>query len=258
MQHEEAYNDRQKGLTYKQIAEKYGVSVSAVKSWSNRYWKVATPNKKVATKPKKVATKVGAPKGNKNAVGHGAPKENNNALIHGLYSKYLPKETLEIVMEVQEASPIDILWSNIQIKFAAIIRAQQLMYVKDSDDHMEYEERLTATKYSEDGVEELNKVTTKRITSLEREEKFLNAQSRAMDTLTRMIKQYDELCRSPLATEEQKYRIDKLKTEVEVMRLKDDVEDTTDISPYINALEGRVEEAWMDAEADSETKATKA
>lgn len=248
MLHADAYKDRQKGLTYKEIAKKYGVTVSAVKSWANRYWKVATSNGKVATKRGKVATKkVGAPKGNKNAVGHGPPKQNSNALLHGLYSKYLPKETLEIVMEVQEASPIDILWSNIQIKFAAIIRAQQLMYVKDVDDHLEFEQMSSATSVGENSFSETDKKETKIITSLEREEKFLNAQSRAMDTLTRMIKQYDELCQSPLATEEQKYRIDKLKTEVEVMKLKDDVEEVQDITPYVNALSGRVEEAWSES-----------
>ena len=64
MQHEDAYRDKQNGMTYQKIADKYGVSVSTVKSWATRYWKVATKEKKVATKPKKVTTKVGAPKGN--------------------------------------------------------------------------------------------------------------------------------------------------------------------------------------------------
>lgn len=248
MQHEEAYNDRQKGLTYKQIAEKYGVSVSAVKSWSNRYWKVATPNKKVATKSKKVATKVGAPKGNRNAVGHGAPFKNQNATTHGLFAKYLPKETLAIVMDVQEANPLDILWGNIQLKYAAIIRLQNLMYVDSVADNISYRTTKTTTKVTDLGRETTASAEDHIISAVEREEKFIYAQARAMDTITRMIRQYEELCRSPLATEEQRYRINKLKTEVEVMRLKDEVEDTTDISPYINALEGRVEEAWEDEE----------
>lgn len=48
---ESARVDRDNGMTYKAIAEKYNVSVSAVKSWASRKWN------KVATKPKKVATK---------------------------------------------------------------------------------------------------------------------------------------------------------------------------------------------------------
>lgn len=57
-----AKQDYLDGMKYKDIAAKYDVSISAVKSWKSRYWsddKVATkPTKKVATKKEKVATKV--------------------------------------------------------------------------------------------------------------------------------------------------------------------------------------------------------
>lgn len=43
--YEDAFGDYQKGLKYKEIAEKYGVSISTVKSWKSRYW----PQEKVAT-----------------------------------------------------------------------------------------------------------------------------------------------------------------------------------------------------------------
>ncbi|WP_270340074.1 terminase small subunit [Leuconostoc mesenteroides] len=54
--YEEAEQDYLSGLKYKDIADKYGVSISTVKSWKSRYWKsddIATKDKKVA----KVATK---------------------------------------------------------------------------------------------------------------------------------------------------------------------------------------------------------
>lgn len=54
---DKAFADYQAGMKYKEIAEKYGVSVSAVKSWATRYWKVATKGKKLQPKRKKVATK---------------------------------------------------------------------------------------------------------------------------------------------------------------------------------------------------------
>ncbi|MBA2232328.1 hypothetical protein H1D35_22705, partial [Escherichia coli K-12] len=60
-------------MKYKDIAEKYGVSLSAVKSWATRHWKKKGCNQKT----KKVATKKkGAPVGNKNATG---PPRNKNA-----------------------------------------------------------------------------------------------------------------------------------------------------------------------------------
>lgn len=58
---DEAKQDYLAGMKYKEIAEKYDVSLSTVKSWKSRYWsdktKVATSDKKVATKSQKVATK---------------------------------------------------------------------------------------------------------------------------------------------------------------------------------------------------------
>lgn len=94
---ERAYQDYLSGMKYKDIADKYEVSLSAVKSWAARYWNNGKGNKKVATKKKKGRNQkerklqpkpVGAPKGNKNAVGNngGAPIGNTNALRHGGYS----------------------------------------------------------------------------------------------------------------------------------------------------------------------------
>ncbi|MDF7636938.1 terminase small subunit [Leuconostocaceae bacterium ESL0958] len=58
---DDARQDYLAGMKYKDIAEKYDVSLSTVKSWKSRYWsdetKVATSDKKVATKTEKVATK---------------------------------------------------------------------------------------------------------------------------------------------------------------------------------------------------------
>lgn len=54
-----AFLDYQNGMKYKEIAEKYGVSLSAVKSWASRYWKndCDRKNKKLQPRQKKVATK---------------------------------------------------------------------------------------------------------------------------------------------------------------------------------------------------------
>ena len=85
--------------------------------------------------------KHGGQPGNKNAVGHGAPKRNRNAEKFGFFSKYLPEETVSIIQEMP-ADPLDVLWDQIQIAYAAIIRAQQIMYVRDRDD-------LTTTQIQE-------------------------------------------------------------------------------------------------------------
>ncbi|MCM6765884.1 terminase small subunit [Weissella paramesenteroides] len=59
--YEEAKQDYLSGLKYKDIADKYGVSISTVKSWKSRYWKnddIATKDKQVAKNVAKVAQKI--------------------------------------------------------------------------------------------------------------------------------------------------------------------------------------------------------
>ncbi len=78
--------------------------------------------------------KKGAPLNNKNAVGHGAPAKNKNAEKHGFFSKYLPEETLGIMEEIETKKPLDILWDQIMLQYAAIIRAQRIMHVESKEE----------------------------------------------------------------------------------------------------------------------------
>lgn len=206
--HKTAEQDYMAGMKYKEIAEKYGVSLNTVKSWKQRHgWE----RKKGAHKPKRVHTnKGGAPKGNKNAVGNrggpGGPPGNDKAVTHGFFRKFLPAESLEIMEQLQTRSPLDIVWDNIMIQYTAIIRAQQIMYVRDRDDK-------TVEKIEEkDGnvIGERWEVQQ----AWDKQATFLQAQSRAMGTLQSLIKQYDELLKTELATEEQKARIEVLKAKV--------------------------------------------
>ena len=124
--YEAAEKDYKKFLPYKDIAEKYGVSIETVKSWRKRYgWKRA----KTKPKPKK---KIGAPFGNKNAMGNsgGPPIGSQNALKHGLFAKYLPLDMIGVIEDIETITPIEILWGNICIKYAAIIRAQKIMFIE--------------------------------------------------------------------------------------------------------------------------------
>lgn len=150
----------------------------------------------------------GAPKGNDNAVGHGAPEQNKNAEKFGFFSKYLPEETVSIIQQMP-TDPLDILWDQIQIAYAAIIRAQQIMYVRDKDDKTI--ERIGIKKGKISGEEwEVQQAWDKH-------GEFMKSQARAQAELRGMIKQYDELLHKnwDLATEEQKARITALKAKVE-------------------------------------------
>lgn len=183
--HELAFEDYKKGLKYKEIAVKYGVSVSAVKSWASRYWKKEKGCNQKGTQPQKVATRnKGGQPGNNNAVGHGAPEKNKNAETHGFFSKYLPEETFSIIREMP-TDPLDVLWDQIQIAYAAIIRAQKIMYVQDKND-----KTIEKVGEKEGNVfEERWEVQQ----AWDKQANFLKAQSRAQAELRSMIKQYKEL-----------------------------------------------------------------
>ncbi|HBG5300184.1 TPA: hypothetical protein KQG25_004053 [Clostridioides difficile] len=205
-----AHEDYLKGLKYKKIAEKHNVSLSTVKSWATRYWK-----QKGCNQSKKVATKKrGAPIGNKNATG---PPGNKNAEKFGFFSKYLPEETRELMQEISIKDKFDILWEQITIQYAAIIRAQKIMYVKDKEEMIKELKKHESTENGE-------KIEYEFQFAWDRQASFLNAQSRAMSELRSLIKQYDEMIHKDwnLATEEQRARVEVLKSKINNQESKED------------------------------------
>lgn len=221
--YELAKQDYMNGMKYKDIAEKYGVSLNTVKSWKKRYnWE----RKGCTQKKKKGAHKNSiAQLGNKNATG--APKGNKRAEKFGLFSRFLPEETLEIVTAVEQANPLDLLWHQIQLAYAAIIRAQKIAYVEDQRDKTveQVEAKAGATIGSMWEVQQ----------AWDKQNNFLKAQARAQGELRNLIKQYDEMLHRDwdLATEEQKVRIAKLKAETSRIGGDDEVE-------YLDDIEGDV------------------
>lgn len=203
----EAYEYRKKGMKYAEIAEKLNVSESTVKSWKTRFWdkqkskKVATSKreklqpsmKKLQPKDEKPAeTKSrGAPPGNKNAVGNvggGAPLGNNNAVTHGFFKKIFPSddETLDILDSILDKNPVDMIWENIVIQYTAIARSQKIMYVKDATDLTKELKKVKTSELSKELEYELQ-------FAWDKQANFLQAQSRAMQTLGSLVKQFNEL-----------------------------------------------------------------
>lgn len=204
-----------KTILLKDIASQLGVGESQIRKWKNQdQWeKVTLPKAK-----SNVTKKVGAPKGNKNAVGHGAPLENKNAEKHGFFSKWLPPETLEIVQDIRERSPVELLWDQIELQYAAIIRAQKLMFVKDQQDK-------TKELISESAMGEAWDVQQ----AWDKHANFLSAQSRAMTTLNGLIKQYEDMLQREDEAEdikaERQARIAKIQAETARITENDDDDD---------------------------------
>lgn len=190
----------------KDIAAELQVSEEQIRKWKNqdKWDKVTLPNAKG-----NVTNHKGAPAGNQNAVGHGAPKQNKNAEKYGFFSKYLPEETVSIIQEMP-TDPLDILWDQVQIAYAAIIRAQSIMYVRDQKD-------VTITKIGHKDGETVTEERWEVQQAWDKQGNFLQAQARAQKTLEGLIKQYDELLHKnwELASEEQKARIAQMRAQTD-------------------------------------------
>jgi len=237
----ELFKEHNGNITNREIANILNVPERTISVWKirdswNEKVNCSTSKKECSTTKKKR----GGQPGNKNAVGHGAPPKNKNAEKHGFFSKYLPEETMNIIQEIQEKDPLDILWDNIQIQYAAIIRAQRIMHVTSKDEMIK---ELKKKKGYQSETVASSEVEYEFQFAWDRQATFLQAQSRAMAELRNMIKQYDELLNAnkELATEEQKMRIEKLKAEVD--RIKEDKGDKPVRVVIVDDIEGEKDES---------------
>ncbi|MCM3090189.1 MULTISPECIES: phage terminase small subunit [Cytobacillus] len=177
-------------ITLKALAEKHDVKIGTLKSRKSREGWSRGSLKKGATKSKKVATlkNEDAPRkrsGNPNPQNL-FTKRNKVAEKHGLFSKFLPRDTLEIIESLNERSPTDLLWDQIEIQYAAIIRAQRIMFVENKDDIT----KVLKKKKDSDSAEERE---WEYQFAWDKHANYLNAQSRAMGELRSLIKQFDEM-----------------------------------------------------------------
>lgn len=228
---EEIYLEHKGNIELVKIAEILDRPPGTVRGWKNKdNWDDklnGTFQENRNEKVERSKNKKGGQPNNKNAIGHGPPKQNKNAETHGFFSKYLPEDTLSIIQEIKEKDPIDLLWDNIQIQYAAIIRSQRIMYVQDKEEMIK---ELKKQKDYEGETSSSNEVEYEFQFAWDRQATFLKAQSRAMSELRNMITRYDELLRTDLATEEQKARIEKLKADTEkITGATTDIEDLSEV-----------------------------
>lgn len=159
------------------------------------------------------------------------PKKYNagkNNEQNGLFAKYLPEETMEIVNGIEDLNTEKILWDNIKIQYAAILRAQSIMEVKSKQ---ELTKALKSFKEFPNGMtQEEYEIQF----AWDRQERFLKSQALAMNNLTNMINKYEELLNKHITTEEQLLKVQKLKVEIDTLKgINQEIEDLTDIQEAI-------------------------
>ena len=187
-----------KGMKMVEIASQLDLPEGTVRRWKCTHkWDNERSDKKANVRKK------GGQPGNQNATG---PPGNKNAEKYGFFSKYLPDETREIFSAIEQADPLDLLWHQIQIAYAAIIRAQRIAYVKDQQDK------------TKEKIGSFDNGDTYMIQQAwDKQNEFLKAQARAQGELRALIKQYDEMLHKDweAASNEQRARIAQIKAQTD-------------------------------------------
>ena len=193
------------GLKLVEIARRLELPEGTVRRWKCTYKWDAAPEAERSPPKKPNARKRGAQPGNKNSKG--GPPGNKKAEKFGFFSRHLPGETLEIFQELETANPLDMLWDQIRLAYAAVLRAQKIAYVKDAEDKTveKIEDRSGVESWGESWEVQQ---------AWDKQANFMKAQARAQAELRSMIKQYDEMLHKDwdAATEEQKARLQLIKS----------------------------------------------
>lgn len=258
----EIYKEHNGNITNRKIAEMLDVSEKTVGGWKSKdNWdkklvkELEESNGVLQTNERSTPNdKPTKRKGNRNPVINEKDVfQNGNSVAkkHGLFSRYMPAETLAIIEEFGQKSPKDLLWNQIQIQYAAIIRAQKIMYVKDDSDHLKLKIRETAMSNEYQISSAGDRYAT-----------FLTAQSRAISELRTSINHYNKIADEDderrLKLEAMQLDVDRKKEELKILKDEDEDGNETVIKSFLVATTPSAEDMAKlfgdsDGDQDGET-----
>lgn len=227
-------------ITNREIANQLDVDEKKVAVWKQRdKWNVVQQTNESCTTNDKNITAKRKRSGNPNPENQ-FTERNKASERHGLFAKFLPDETLEIVDRILDNSKtLDLLWDQIRIQYAAILRSQRIMFVRNHEDMTkEIKKEKEFSSQSGGGSEVEYEIQF----AWDKQASFLNAQSRAMSTLESLITKYEQLLPNSMNAEEQRLKLEKMK--VEIAKVKGDDGETED-DGFMEALKS-IEEVWTD------------
>lgn len=207
----EIYKEYKAKISIEDIAVKLGEKVSTVKWWRKAdEWDMELFG---------VKNKSGAPSGNLNAMQHGLYCDDNKRSTDEFFKKYLGKSTQKVHEDSNalNIAKLDKLGHSIDILWARILSSQKITEVKNKKD-------ITKVKTKEAYGESSHTDEWEYQFAWDKENAALDIQSKAFERLSNMIKTYEILLHSnwDLATEEQKLRIEMLRSKVNQNEGQDD------------------------------------
>lgn len=207
----EIYKEHKAKISIEDIAAKLGEKVSTVKWWRKTdKWDMELFG---------VKNKTGAPSGNLNAMQHGLYCDDNKRSTDEFFKKYLGKSTQKVHEDSNalNIAKLDKLGHAIDILWARILASQKITEVKNKKD-------ITKVKTKEAYGESSHTDEWEYQFAWDKENSALDVQSKAFERLSNMIKTYEVLLHSnwDLATEEQKLRIEMMRSKVNQSEGQDD------------------------------------
>lgn len=250
------------GMKYKDIAVKYEVSLSTVKSWSQRYkWKDKKSAKSMRTKSKSMRTKKVCKEIATEIVAKGELDEDKQ-LFCIYYLKYFnaTKAYMKVKSETPyaSASVMGCRWYNLPEVQEEIKRLKKEMYTEalldphdivqkyidiafvDITDYATFKDGWVALKNSErvDGTLIQEVKQDKNGVSLKFGDRL-----KALDWLSKHMN---------IATKEQKAKIELIKAQIKsIVSKNDEVEEEYEDDGFLDALNSSVKEDWEDEEKEN-------
>lgn len=172
---------------------------------------------------------------------NGPPKGNRNAVKWGFWSKHVSSEQLQIMQDIDQSEPADILWSNILLSYSAIIRAQRIMFVVDENDHSDFTVKEGLTQSGEI-------IEKERKWSFDKHANFMQAQSRAQSELRSLIKDFLTISDEK---DIRRLKLENIQKDIElkqaqIAKLNGDSPDEFEDDGFMDALKGQGKKVWDD------------
>lgn len=230
-------------ISLSDLASKYGISLGTLKSrksrekWGKQYGVpkaiTRTPmqraaeraiqsatDKVVTDQPEIIVTRVESAQP---ARAYARPT------VNAPWLKHLPDEVRDLMSEMEEVDPIDILYDQIRMQWAMIIRAQDIMYVSGQEDIDKFK---TSSSMESDSWEVH--------TSWDKHGKFMTAMATAQKELRFLIQQFMDI--APVE-DERRVRLANIEANTELVQqrvkaLKGSVKDTSMLDVLISAVQG--------------------
>lgn len=215
-------------ISLEDIAEKYDVKLGTLKSRKSRgKWKKLDGMEMVTLQAVDQAVKDTIEEAEivtrVNTLTARKPRTNSPWL------KHLPYEVLEIMQDMEEVEPLDILYDQIRLQWSIIVRAQEIMFVEDKTDI----DKFKTGQSMESDSYEIH-------TSWDKHGKFMAQLTTAQKELRGLIKEFMTI--APVE-DERRLRMAQIQastelTQLTAKKLKGEAKDTSMLDVLIGAMQG--------------------